>query len=78
MLLTQGHGFDSQRKQALIQISILNAVQVTLNKSIGQMHECKFRLQVHNSDEIWLVLDTGSEENKLGEKGHLLEGVSCA
>ncbi len=42
------------------------------------MHECKFRLQAHNSDEIWLVLDTGSEENKLGEKGHLLEVVSCA
>ncbi len=65
MLLTQGHGFDSQGMQALIQMSILNAVQVTLNKSICQIREYKFRLQAHNSDETyWLMLDTGSEENK--------------
>ncbi len=53
MLLTQGHGFDSQGMQALIQMSILNAVQVTLNKSICQIREYKFRLQAHNSDETY-------------------------
>ncbi len=38
---TQGHGFDSQWMHELYN---LNAMQVTLDQSIWQMHKCKAQI----------------------------------
>lgn len=63
----------SQRMHELIQISILNAVHVTLNISICQMGKCKFRLlatQIKHADQCWTpVMKNTNRDLNFGKRG---------